>query len=58
MIDERALQHSPADGAMAAAQKPYELLAYPEERHMPRDAKGLEYQERRVLEFLERALGR
>ncbi|MBK6661306.1 MAG: S9 family peptidase [Thermoflexaceae bacterium] len=44
--------------AMAAAQKPYELLAYPEERHMPRDAKGLEYQERRVLEFLERALGR
>ena len=44
--------------AMAAAQKPYELLAYPEERHMPRDAKGLEYQERRVLEFLQRALGR
>ncbi len=42
--------------ALAAAQKPYELLAYPEERHMPRDAKGLEYQERRVLEFLERAL--
>ncbi len=42
--------------ALAAAQKPYELLAYPEERHMPREAKGLEYQERRVLEFLERAL--
>jgi len=44
--------------ALAAAQKPYELLAYPEERHMPRDAKGLAYQERRVLEFLERALAR
>ncbi|MCC6419124.1 MAG: S9 family peptidase [Gemmataceae bacterium] len=39
--------------ALAAAQKPYDLLAFPEERHMPRDAKGLEYQERRVLGFFE-----
>lgn len=43
--------------ALTEAQKPYELLFFPEERHMPRDAKGLEYQERRVLEFLGRALG-
>jgi dipeptidyl-peptidase-4 len=32
--------------------KPYELLTYPEERHMPRDARGLEDHERRVLGFL------
>jgi dipeptidyl-peptidase-4 len=37
--------------ALATAQKRYDLLAYPEERHMPRDAKGLEYQERRVMEY-------
>ncbi|MCC6382254.1 MAG: DPP IV N-terminal domain-containing protein [Dehalococcoidia bacterium] len=37
--------------ALAAAQRPYDLLLFPEERHMPRDAKGLEYQERRVLGY-------
>jgi dipeptidyl-peptidase-4 len=37
--------------ALAEEQKPYDLLLFPEERHMPRDAKGLEYQERRVLEY-------
>ncbi len=42
--------------ALAKAQKEYELLAYPEERHMPRDQAGLEYQERRVLGFLEQHL--
>lgn len=42
--------------ALAAAQKEYELLAYPEERHMPRDQAGLEYQERRVLGFFEHHL--
>jgi dipeptidyl-peptidase-4 len=30
-----------------------DLLVFPEERHMPRDARGLEYQERRVLGFIE-----
>ncbi|MDW8046642.1 MAG: DPP IV N-terminal domain-containing protein [Chloroflexota bacterium] len=43
--------------ALTEAQKPYELLLFPEERHMPRDAAGLEYQERRVMEFLGRHLG-
>lgn len=38
--------------ALAAAGKDYDLLIYPEERHMPRDAKGLQDQERKVLEFL------
>jgi dipeptidyl-peptidase-4 len=37
--------------ALAEEQKPYDLVLFPEERHMPRDAKGLEYQERRVLEY-------
>lgn len=38
--------------ALTEANKGYDLLIFPEERHMPRDAKGLEYQERRVLEYL------
>ncbi|MCC7365801.1 MAG: S9 family peptidase [Dehalococcoidia bacterium] len=42
--------------ALAAAQKEYDTLIFPEERHMPRDAKGLEYQERRVLGYLEQHL--
>lgn len=43
--------------ALTEAQKPYELLFFPEERHMPRDVAGLQYQEYRVLEFLGRHLG-
>jgi dipeptidyl-peptidase-4 len=42
--------------ALSGAQKPYELLLFPEERHMPRDAKGLEYQERRLAEYFDRHL--
>jgi dipeptidyl-peptidase-4 len=42
--------------ALTEANKDYDLLIFPEERHMPRDAKGLEYQERRVLEYFEREL--
>jgi dipeptidyl-peptidase-4 len=38
--------------ALTEAQKDYDLLVFPEERHMPRDLKGLEYQERRVLSYL------
>ncbi len=37
--------------ALTAAQKPYDLLLYPEERHMPRDAAGLEYMERRLVSY-------
>ncbi|WP_322817692.1 S9 family peptidase [Tepidiforma sp.] len=42
--------------ALTQAGKAYELLLFPEERHMPRDPQGLEYQEQRVLEFLLRHL--
>jgi len=42
--------------ALTEANRDYDLLIFPEERHMPRDAKGLEYQERRVLEYLEKNL--
>jgi dipeptidyl-peptidase-4 len=42
--------------ALTEANKDYDLLVFPEERHMPRDAKGLEYQERRVLEYFTRNL--
>jgi dipeptidyl-peptidase 4 len=37
--------------ALTAADKPYDLAIYPEERHMPRDAKGLEYLERRLADY-------
>jgi dipeptidyl-peptidase-4 len=37
--------------ALAAAGKDYDTLIYPEERHMPRDGRGLEQQERRVLDY-------
>lgn len=37
--------------ALAASGKEYDTIIYPEERHMPRDARGLEYQERRVLDY-------
>ncbi|MEO9254985.1 MAG: S9 family peptidase [Tepidiformaceae bacterium] len=37
--------------ALTKAQKDYDLLLFPEERHMPRDAKGMEYQERRVFQY-------
>ena len=42
--------------ALTAAQKPYDLLLYPEERHMPRDAAGLEYMERRLAAYFEERL--
>ena len=37
--------------ALTDAQKDYDLLLFPEERHMPRGAKGMEYQERRVVQY-------
>ena len=39
--------------ALTKAQKPYDLLIFPEERHMPRDAAGLEYMERRLVAYFE-----
>ena len=42
--------------ALTGAQKDYDLLLFPEERHMPRDLKGLEYQERRVFEYFKNHL--
>jgi len=42
--------------ALSQAQKDYDLLIFPEERHMPREARGLEYQERRVLGYFEQHL--
>jgi len=42
--------------ALAEAQKDYDVLLFPGERHMPRGARGLEYQERRVIEYFERNL--
>jgi dipeptidyl-peptidase-4 len=39
--------------ALTAADRPYDLVIYPEERHMPRDAKGLEYLERRLVDYFQ-----
>ena len=37
--------------ALNAAGKEYDLVVFPQERHMPRDARGLEYQEARLTEY-------
>ncbi len=42
--------------ALTAADQPYDLALFPEERHMPRDAAGLTYLERRLTEYLRRNL--
>ncbi len=42
--------------ALTAAGKPYDLLLFPNERHMPRDAKGLEYQEARLAAYFRQHL--
>jgi dipeptidyl-peptidase-4 len=42
--------------ALTAAARDYELLLFPEERHMPRNPADLEYMERRLVEFLRRHL--
>ena len=44
--------------ALVAADRDYDLLMFPAERHMPRDQAGLEYQERRVARHFERHLAR
>lgn len=42
--------------ALGRAQKPYESVLFPEERHMPRHPRDLEYLERRLTEHFERHL--
>jgi dipeptidyl-peptidase-4 len=42
--------------ALAAAARDYELMLFPESRHMPRQPSYLEYMERRLVEFLRRNL--
>lgn len=42
--------------ALAAAARDYELMLFPESRHMPRQPSYLEYMERRLAEFLRRNL--
>lgn len=42
--------------ALTAAQKDYDLLLFPQERHMPRDAVGLAYQERKLVDYFDREL--
>ncbi len=42
--------------ALIAADKDYDLLIFPSERHMPRDAKGLEYYEKRLVAYFQQYL--
>ncbi|CAN4085730.1 unnamed protein product [Withania somnifera] len=42
--------------ALVAAGKPYELLIFPDERHMPRKLRDRIYMEERIWEFIERNL--
>lgn len=37
--------------ALTQQDKDYDLLLFPQERHMPRDRQGLEYQERKLAEY-------
>lgn len=39
--------------ALTDAGRPYDALIFPEERHMPRDQAGLEYQEARVMDYFQ-----
>lgn len=42
--------------ALTEANRDYDLLMFPQERHMPRNRAGLEYQEQRVARYFERRL--
>ncbi len=42
--------------ALTDADRDYDLLIFPEERHMPNNAKGLEYQERKLVQYFEKEL--
>jgi dipeptidyl-peptidase 4 len=53
MIDENVHFRHTARliAALTGAGKAYDLLIFPGERHMPRDARGLEYQESRLVDY-------
>jgi dipeptidyl-peptidase 4 len=53
MIDENVHFRHTARliAALTAAGKDYDLLIFPGERHMPRDARGLEYQEAHLVDY-------
>lgn len=58
MIDENVHFRHTARliNALVAAGKPYELLIFPDERHMPRRLRDRIYMEARIWEFIERNL--
>uniref|UniRef100_A0A2C9WDU4 Peptidase S9 prolyl oligopeptidase catalytic domain-containing protein n=1 Tax=Manihot esculenta TaxID=3983 RepID=A0A2C9WDU4_MANES len=58
MIDENVHFRHTARlvNALVAAGKPYELLIFPDERHMPRRHRDRVYMEERIWEFVERSL--
>ncbi|KAE8676180.1 calcineurin B-like protein 7-like isoform X1 [Hibiscus syriacus] len=58
MIDENVHFRNTARlvNALVAAGKPYELLIFPDERHMPRRHRDRIYMEERIWEFIERSL--
>lgn len=58
MTDENVLFRNTARllNALNRAQKPYELLLFPDERHMPRNPRDLVYMEERIRDFFLRAL--
>ncbi|KAL4204805.1 hypothetical protein AMTRI_Chr01g133950 [Amborella trichopoda] len=58
MIDENVHFRHTARlvNAFIAAGKPYELLVFPDERHMPRKQRDRVYMEERISEFIERNL--
>ncbi|OVA14701.1 Peptidase S9 [Macleaya cordata] len=58
MIDENVHFRHTARlvNAIVAARKPYELLVFPDERHMPRGLRDRIYMEERIWEFIERNL--
>ncbi|XP_024024167.1 uncharacterized protein LOC21390234 [Morus notabilis] len=56
MIDENVHFRHTARlvNALVAAEKPYELLIFPDERHMPRGQRDRIYMEKRIWDFIER----
>ena len=44
--------------ALTAADRDYDLLLFPSERHMPRDRAGIEYQERKLAQYFDQHLKR
>lgn len=58
MIDENVHFRHTARlvNSLIAAGKPYELLLFPDERHMPRRLRDRVYMEERIWEFVERNL--